>query len=518
MFQAKPKQQRSHFTFQESETKHEVATTESPGTEACTPRSTLIIRNHRPSDLSLTKTNGLTTVSLAELKQRICDAGTNSYATLLQVPRPKANHLPKTPETPSPLIVMGNRPSSIAGSPVPDNASLHSVVRKHNRVSRKSSTNLLRRSSNNLLKRVESQAPLPAKLTGAVIHVQQQVSPISSDDARYDSDESAPELDTKQNYSSEEWQDVVQQHSASPVTITNENAFQSREEPDLSESENQPDFKAAERSPQRQSKPISALPQAQATARHLPLSSSIPAPSPLPEDSPHKYGLKDRSDTPDMPELEEITVVKARRRSSGLDIFNVSSLRLVRIQNCLMLPQEAKSLQSASSFLNGLSTSRRRAESATRLTNGNIASQEPDHPYSSCQQSRPRSSRPAAPQSTYSSERRRGHNFKPSGFAYSRPLKMAQIKCYRDHERLLPSRNQKAAVECAVCHVDDDKEHFSCSWCAIRMCRFCRKDFSEKGMMALRERMKQAELGTEESDSSLESLEGGMRGVRKGYA
>jgi hypothetical protein len=29
-------------------------------------------------------------------------------------------------------------------------------------------------------------------------------------------------------------------------------------------------------------------------------------------------------DTPDVPEPEEINVVKARRRSSGLDIFNVS--------------------------------------------------------------------------------------------------------------------------------------------------------------------------------------------------
>lgn len=73
----------------------------------------------------------------------------------------------------------------------------------------------------------------------------------------------------------------------------------------------------------KQSKSESSLRQQHSMPRNLVLSPSIPAPSPLPEDSPHKYGLKDRMDTPEVPEPEEINVVKARRRSNGLEIFHV---------------------------------------------------------------------------------------------------------------------------------------------------------------------------------------------------
>ena len=174
--------------------------------------------------------------------------------------------------------------------------------------------------------------------------------------------------------------------------------------------------------------------------------------------------------------------------------------------------QEAKSLQSASSFLNGLSTSRRRAESTQRSTDASgwtLGSYDTTRPSSARIPSRPSSTL----QHAYSSERCRGHNFKPSGFAYTRPLTMAQMKCYRNHIRLLPSRNKKAPVECAVCHIDDERDHYSCSWCAIRMCRFCRKDFAERGLTALKERIKQAELGSASPSSSLESL-GAKRGRR----
>ena len=93
------------------------------------------------------------------------------------------------------------------------------------------------------------------------------------------------------------------------------------------------------------------------------------------------------------------------------------------------------------------------------------------------------------------------------------------MKCYREHIRLLPSKNKVAPVECSVCHVDDDHEHFSCSWCALRMCRFCRKDFAERGLLALKERIKQAEMGGGSSPGSSElSLAGEeARGRKSSY-
>lgn len=57
------------------------------------------------------------------------------------------------------------------------------------------------------------------------------------------------------------------------------------------------------------------------------LSPTLPAPSPLPEDSPHKYGLRDKMDTPELP-VKTVIIPKARRKSSGLEIFNVGHLPL----------------------------------------------------------------------------------------------------------------------------------------------------------------------------------------------
>lgn len=181
--------------------------------------------------------------------------------------------------------------------------------------------------------------------------------------------------------------------------------------------------------------------------------------------------------------------------------------------------QEAKSLQSASSFLNGLSTSRRRAESTQRSTENSAwtyASYDTTRPPSSRQPSRPLSTRPTStgPATTYSSERRRGHTFKPSGFAYTRPLTIAQVKCYRSHQRLLPSRNKVAPVECSVCHIDDDQDHFSCSWCALRVCRFCQREFSERGLAALKDRIKQSELGRHDNSPSSSTASLGGTGER----
>ena len=95
---------------------------------------------------------------------------------------------------------------------------------------------------------------------------------------------------------------------------------------------------------------------------------------------------------------------------------------------------------------------------------------------------------------------------------------MAQMKCYRSHVLLLKSGNKSAPVECSVCHIDDDKDHFSCSWCALRMCRFCRNDFDERGIAALKERIKHAELGGSNSDSSTDDFGEVNRGrTRKAY-
>ncbi|KAK5171868.1 uncharacterized protein LTR77_003504 [Saxophila tyrrhenica] len=492
-------------TFHAPQRTHETATSQA-STAACSPRSSpLLNRDNRPADLTLTRTNGLTSLPIDQLKHQISHGHTDT-GTRPTITQQVAQHRSNRPQQSPPQPKMGNKPSSITGSPGPDDASTHSVVRRPVRMLRKSSTNLC--------KRIDSKSPLPRELTAStVLQVTQQVSPNAFDGSNRNDDEESPvdpfmgihELSpTKAR--TDDMPHAAQ--STSMATITTENASRP-----MSASTTIRDSRVDSRRGSRvetstsfvedldddtDGKPSSA--PVPPPHRGLTLSPSIPAPSPLPEDSPHKYGLKDRMDTPELPEPEKIDVVKARRKSTGLDIFNVRHFphRHSSITQ-LTANQEAKSLQSASSFLNGLSTSRRRAESTQRSTetsawtNASFTNTtRPSSRSASRLASRPSST---APTSAYSADRRRGHTFKPSGFAYTRPLTFTQLKCYRGHVRLLPSKNKAAPVECSVCHIDDDNEHFSCSWCALRMCKFCRKDFAERGVVALKERIRQAEFG-----------------------
>lgn len=295
---------------------HEVATSLT-STTACSPRSPLIVRDRRPSDLKLTKTNGLTKLPIHELKQQICNGHTDSCATITQVSHRRPKRLPKTP------IVMGNKPSSVAGSPAPggDDSSIRSVVRNPVRILRKSSTNLF--------KRIDSKSPLPAEFTSTVIQVQQQVSQ-PTDGVNVENDESPIDPFMDINQSSRSPDVLPHLHSASTVTDSNtlrplsasttirESNIDSRRESRLdTRTSFVEEFGCEADDKLKQQPPIPSK-------RDSALSPSIPAPSPLPEDSPHKYGLKDRMDTPEVPEPENISVVKARRRSTGVDIFNVS--------------------------------------------------------------------------------------------------------------------------------------------------------------------------------------------------
>ena len=229
---------------------------------------------------------------------------------------------------------MGNTHSN-PSSPTPDSASI--------RNSTKNPVRILRKSSTNLLHRIESKSPLPPTVTNATIQVRQQVSPPTTDGVNDENDESPvdPFMDGIRTSKSP---DAVP--SASPVTITEENAKQplsasttiresrsdtraesrreSRMEERLESSEETPQVPPSRPTSQAASHPLRISPAPQASLkRDSALSPTIPAPSPLPEDSPHKYGLKDRMETPEMPEPEDLNVAKARRRSSGLEIFNV---------------------------------------------------------------------------------------------------------------------------------------------------------------------------------------------------
>ncbi|KAK3075979.1 hypothetical protein LTR53_000156 [Teratosphaeriaceae sp. CCFEE 6253] len=469
--------QEPRATFPDFRHPHAVATL-GPSTRACSPRSPLITRPSRPAELRFAKSNGLTTVTTRDLRGILTGDGHTDIAcvTTTHAPHPKSK--PRRRSEPPTVVPMGNKPSSLNGSPPPgDNASLRSVERRPVRI--------LRKSSNNLLKRLDfdSKSPLPRPLTSTSIIITAHAKPDSPTDPYLDPAHSARES-------------VLMLPSASEMTITDDSAGQP-----LSAQTTLKDSRHDSKTPYQaavedEEEDLVEVPPPVPTHRSSALSPTLPAPSPLPEDSPHKYGLKDNMDTPEPEPVAapvDINVNKARRRSSGLEIFT-----------------EAKTLQSASSFLNGLSTNRRRAESQNRTdeswATSFVSSGQLSRPVSR-PGSRPASARPPSaarlPKGCADMDnRRRGHNFKGTGFAFSRPLNLTQLKCYRNHARLLMSKNKKAPVECAMCHMDDEQEHWTCSWCAVRMCRYCRKTLAEGGVTALRERVKQAESGGSPSSST----------------
>ncbi|EME50154.1 hypothetical protein DOTSEDRAFT_59280 [Dothistroma septosporum NZE10] len=131
-------------------------------TKACSPRSS------PPSKLNLQGSNGFTALPSPDLKQRICDTGADSTATIIQVPLDNREPIPPTPTTP---WTMGNKPSSISGgSPTPDDESSHSVVHTHTR--RSSKQHVSRKGSlGNVFKRIDSKSPLPRDMTNSVMSV-----------------------------------------------------------------------------------------------------------------------------------------------------------------------------------------------------------------------------------------------------------------------------------------------------------------------------------------------------------
>lgn len=219
---------------------------------------------------------------------------------------------------------MGNQVSGPNDAVQSDAASVRSVVRNPIRVLRKSSTNFF--------KRVDSKSPLSPIPTGTVPDVQQQ------DPARI----YATAVDGVDEINGSTLLNETQESLCSPgprlvkvASATSAKKASSQRPLSASSTLRAPKegdneyFRADSRSPVVEDALVShshPTPSPDALAlRHAVLSPTIPAPSPLPEDSPHKYGLKDRLDSPDVLEPEDLNVIKARRRSSGVDIFNVSN-------------------------------------------------------------------------------------------------------------------------------------------------------------------------------------------------
>jgi hypothetical protein len=322
-------------------TTHSKATVSNNNTSLTDPRC-LLSRPTRPATISIDGTNGASTLPAYKLKQAIQETTLTAAPPQiidLEVAAPPIP--PRSPERGRPRhrrspalqisdldVTMGNHPSHL--EPAHDNVSDQTDDRSASvqRNSRSKGTRVPRRSSINVFKRFDASSPHPTDITATVIEVPRAATAPNLD-GMVDGDDSETEDDEPERTRARHAHrhsapsPSIPMHPVSPsATLTEESAARP-----ISASGT-----ITGRQPDNQT-PDSAEQDSPTHLRVSALSPTIPAPSPIPEDSPHKYGLKDRMDTPEAassppPDLE---LSKARRRSSGLAIFNVSSTLLLPI-------------------------------------------------------------------------------------------------------------------------------------------------------------------------------------------
>ena len=325
-------------------TAHSKATVHSNSNTSLTDPRCLLSRPNRPATISIDGTNGASTLPAYKLKEAIQETRLAAAppqildAGLTPPPIP-----PRSPERGRPRhrrspalqigdldVTMGNHPSHV--DPAHDNASDQTDDRSASvqRNSRSKATRVPRRSSINVFKRFDASSPHPTEMTATVIEVPRAATAPNLD-GMVDDDEDETEDDEPERIRARH----AHRHSAPSLSIPMHPVSPSAT---LTEESAARPISASGTITGRQQGIQTQDSAEQDSPTHLrisALSPTIPAPSPIPEDSPHKYGLKDRMDTPEAasPPPPDIEIAKARCRSSGLAIFNVSSALFSILKN-----------------------------------------------------------------------------------------------------------------------------------------------------------------------------------------
>lgn len=288
-------------------------------------------RSHRPATLLIDETHGASTLPACELKHAIQSTAANQVTTTdCAATGPPSSERGRLRHRRSAAVQLGKNcgigakmgnlhshhlhaeDGTLDDS---DTRSTQSVIR----ASRTKAGRVPRRSSINVFKRLDSKSPLPAEMTGTVIEVPRAATAPNLDGMADDEDDESNEHEQERSRARHAHRHSapspsIPVHPASPsATITEESAARP-----LSASDTITDHRPSSHSEQSDEE------ESPAHLRVFALSPTLPAPSPIPEDSPHKYGLKDRMDTPEAASPPpDIEVNKAKGRNSGLAIFNV---------------------------------------------------------------------------------------------------------------------------------------------------------------------------------------------------
>ena len=326
-----PSVQTTDTTQQEPTTSHVRRSKHSPSAAASRtsfpsqePRC-LLSRSHRPSTISVDETNGASTLPAYELKQAIHETRLindtlqplDRTLPLILPERGRTRHR-RSPAQQIDLIAatMGNLHShhdltEDSAFDHADDRSTPSVTR----ASRQKAARAQQRSSMNVFKRFDTRSPLPAEPTRPMSEVPRAATAPNLDDML---DDDGTEDDERQRSRARHAHrhsapsPSMPMHPASPTeTLTEESAARPLSSSGtITDRRGNADVEDEDDEYSPKNMRISAL------------SPTLPLPSPIPEDSPHKYGLPDRMDA-SSPSQRDAELAKARRRSSGLAIFKV---------------------------------------------------------------------------------------------------------------------------------------------------------------------------------------------------
>lgn len=164
----------------------------------------------------------------------------------------------------------------------------------------------------------------------------------------------------------------------------------------------------------------------------------LPSPSPVPEESPSKYGIHKPASISSTETHNPPPAASKHLRgksSTGFHIFKGTTA----------------TLQNASAYLNTITPSPTPSPIETpKIAHAQQArSRDLDSLASSLNAARPPST--SAP-----------------------VLKLVHMECYHQHRCFHRSANRCAPVPCMLCYKDDHEERWTCSWCALRVCTTCR--------------------------------------------
>ncbi|KAF9638511.1 hypothetical protein BFW01_g9408 [Lasiodiplodia theobromae] len=169
----------------------------------------------------------------------------------------------------------------------------------------------------------------------------------------------------------------------------------------------------------------------------------LPSPSPVPEESPSKYGVVEKPGNPET-EKPKVAMHYRGKSSTGFDIFKSSTNKLQNTRPYMgthppPVPSNPATVMRVPSAIT----------SPLELTSPTLAD------------------------STLPAFEFFNTQLRPEGTIVPR-LNCVHMQCFHNHRRFHRSNNRLLPIGCMLCFSCSPDPHWTCTWCALRICQGCR--------------------------------------------